>query len=150
VTYDGQNLALSATEAAYAAQDSAAYFDAANNVLRVHFKWRHQPVSVRVFGLRLGTLAASTAGLRPISLNTPYPNPFSTATTISCEVARPGSYLLRVYALTGQLVASLPIEAKVAGTFTRQWAGDNAQGRPLPPGVYVLELNGQHQRVVKQ
>ncbi|GAA4347128.1 hypothetical protein GCM10023185_01970 [Hymenobacter saemangeumensis] len=150
VTYDGQNLPLSASLAAYAAQDSAAYFDAASNVLRVHFKWRHQQVAVRVFNLRLNSIPARPSSLRPISLNAAYPNPFSSETTISCEVSQPGRYQLRVYSLTGQLLATLPVDAKAAGTHTLTWPGTGSAGQPLPPGVYLLELNGQHQRVVKQ
>jgi hypothetical protein len=104
---------------------------------------------VRVFGT---ALAANKPAAAPaaISLNAPYPNPFSTETTISYEVARPGRYLLRVYSLTGQLVASVPVVAAAAGSGAVQWTGADGAGRPLPAGLYLLELNGQHQRVVRQ
>ena len=149
VTYQGQALPLAASGAAYAGLDSAAYFDGAAQVLRVRFRWRHQAATVRVFG---APLAANQPAAAPaaISLNAPYPNPFSTQTTLSYEVARPGSYLLRVLSLTGQLVASVPITAAAAGPGAVQWDGTNGAGRPLPAGLYVLELNGQHQRVVRQ
>ena len=149
VTYQGLALPLAASAAAYAALDSAAYFDAAAQVLRVRFGWRHQAATVRVFGT---ALAANKPAAAPatISLNAPYPNPFSTETTISYEVAKPGRYLLRVYSLTGQLVASVPVVAAVVGTALVQWAGTDGAGRPLPAGLYLLELNGQHQRVVRQ
>ena len=148
VTYQGNSLPLAATEAAYAAQDSAAWYDAGAQVLRVHFGWRHQPATVRVFGLVLAAARPQPAA-PAISLNAPYPNPFRDQTTLSYEVARPGSYVLRVLALTGQEVARLPVVATAAGASSVVWQGTDSQGRSLPAGVYILELNGQHQRVVK-
>ena len=149
VTYQGRPVPLATSGAAYAALDSAAYFDAAARVLRVRFRWRHQAATVRVFGTALAvTKPAATPPV--VSLNAPYPNPFSDETTISYEVAQPGSYLLRVYSLAGQLVASVPVVAAAVGSGAVQWAGTDGTGRPLPAGVYLLELNGQHQRVARQ
>ncbi len=149
VTFQGLALPVAASVAAYAALDSAVYFDAAAQVLRVRFGWRHQMATVRLFGAVLATNKA-TPILAAISLNAPYPNPFTDETTISYEVAQPGTYQLRVHALTGQLVASVAVVAATAGSGAVQWAGTDSAGRPLPPGVYVLELNGQHRRVVRQ
>ena len=148
VTYQSQPVPLAASAAAYAALDSAADFDAAARVLRVRFRWRHQVATVRVFGtaLAVNKPAATPAA---ISLNAPYPNPFSHETTISYEVARPGTYVLHVYSLAGQLVASVPVVASAVGSGAVQWTGTDAAGRPLPAGVYLLELNGQHQRLAR-
>ncbi|WP_460504378.1 FlgD immunoglobulin-like domain containing protein, partial [Hymenobacter agri] len=134
---------------AYAGLDSAAYFDAAAQVLRVRFRWRHQAATVRVFGAMLATNKPAAAP-PAISLNVPYPNPFSSVTTISYDVAWPGNYELHVLSLTGQLVANLPVTAAAPGAGAVQWDGTDRAGQPLPAGVYLLELNGQHQRVVRQ
>jgi len=149
VTYQGQLVPLATSAAAYAALDSAAYFDAAAQVLRVRFRWRHQAATVRVFGTALAVNKPAAAP-PAISLNAPYPNPFSDETTISYEVARPGTYVLQVYSLAGRLVARVPVVAAAAGSGAVQWAGTDAGGRPLPAGVYLLELNGQHQRVARE
>ena len=145
VQLQGQPLPLSATPAAYAAADSGAYYDAATRRLQVRLRWRHQPVQVQVRGLALA--ATPAAALPAVALNAPYPNPFAGSTTLSCELARPGRYALRLYDLSGRLLREWPLEAAAPGTQAVQWAGDDALGRPLPTGVYVLELNGQHQRV---
>ena len=149
VTLQGQPLPLATSAAAYGALDSAAYFDAVAQVLRVRFRWRHQAATVRVFGTML---AVNKPAIIPpaISLNAPYPNPFSTETTISYEVAQPGHYLLRVFSLAGQLVATLPVLAPAAGSGSMGWAGTDGAGRPLPAGLYLLELNGRHQRVARE
>ena len=100
VTLQGQPVPLAASAADYAALDSAASFDTSAQVVRVRFQWRHQAATVQVFGTALAAgkpAAVPTAA----SLNAPYPNPFSSETTFSYEVVRPGAYTLRVYALTG-------------------------------------------------
>ena len=145
VLLQGQSLPLSATAATYAAADSGAYFDASAKLLRVRLRWRHQPVTVRVRGLALAT--SPVAAPLAAGLNAPYPNPFAASTTLSCEVAAPGVYQLKLYDLSGRLLRTLPVQAAAPGSYAVRWDGADALGRPLPTGIYVVALGGQHQRV---
>ena len=145
VLFQNRPLPLSPDAASYAAADSGAYFEAGAQRLRVRFRWRHQPAVVRVSSLVLAVRPA--AGLPTAGLTVPYPNPFSTRTTCSVELAAAGRYTLKIYDLSGRLRRQLPLVAPAPGSYAVEWAGDDAQGRPLPSGLYVLALNGQHQRV---
>ena len=48
----------------------------------------------------------------------------------------------------GQVVRELPTVAEVGAHSTR-WDGLNAAGQPVAPGLYEVELAGQHQRLVR-
>ena len=149
VTYQAQTLPLAPDEAAYLAADSAAYFDAGAQQLRVHFGWRHQRAVVRVFGTALAVGGAAGPAAAPLALAAAYPNPFADDITFGYDVARPGRYALRVFSVTGQLVATLPLLAERPGPGALRWDGRGANGQPLSAGVYIVELNGQRQRVSK-
>lgn len=145
VSLQQRPLLLSPDAASYAAADSGAYYEAAAGRLRVRFRWRHQPVEVRLSGVVLGTLQAATAPQQ--RLLPPYPNPFTAATTLACEVPAAGTYEVTIYDLRGRVLRRLPLVAAAPGQAATEWAGDDAYGRPLPSGVYLLALNGHYQRV---
>ena len=47
---------------------------------------------------------------------------------------------LQVYDLAGKQVAEWPVENEQSGRHLVHWNGQNAQGRYLPPGLYVLQV----------
>jgi hypothetical protein len=69
------------------------------------------------------------------SLSQPYPNPFSSATTIKYKVTKPGFVSLKVFDSMGTEVASLVNEHKPKGDYSIGW---NATG--LAEGIYFCRL----------
>jgi hypothetical protein len=70
------------------------------------------------------------------ALNQNYPNPFNPATTISFSLSSKSFVSLKVFDPLGREVSILLAEELPAGTYTRQWNGNN-----LPSGVYFYRLH---------
>jgi choice-of-anchor B domain-containing protein len=83
-------------------------------------------------------LAAVRASL---SLAPPSPNPFRESTTISFELPNAGPVSVEVFDVRGRKVAT-PFrgERVAAGSHRVGWAGRDAQGRHVSPGVYFAKL----------
>jgi hypothetical protein len=64
-----------------------------------------------------------------------YPNPFNPTTTIAYSIARTSHVTLKIYGVTGRLVATLVDEVQKAGPHEVRW---NASG--LASGVYFYRL----------
>jgi len=94
---------------------------------------RTEPDSFNMSGVRL--LDPSFPSL--IALDTPYPNPFNSSTTISFSLNNPALVQLAVYGLDGRLVKELWTggDAYSTGTHRVVW---NASA--LPAGEYLIRL----------
>ena len=68
------------------------------------------------------------------------PNPFISSTTIKYSIAKPAYVELRIYNLTGQLVKTLTNTYQQAGIYEIEWPGEDENGKPLPSGIYFLQL----------
>jgi hypothetical protein len=69
-----------------------------------------------------------------------YPNPFSKASTISFSPEQSVHVSLKVYDLTGKLVAILLNEQMQAGEHEIKWNANNSSGRTVSSGVYLLRI----------
>jgi len=69
------------------------------------------------------------------------PNPLSTSTVISFELAAPGQTTLRVYDATGRAVRTLIDETKGPGMLEVTWDGRAEDGTRAPAGIYLLALD---------
>lgn len=81
---------------------------------------------------------AETAHPLFYALDQNYPNPFNPSTTISFRLASAGPVSLKVYAVTGQEVATLANGALDEGDHTVTWAPSN-----LASGVYFYTLRSK-------
>ncbi len=91
-------------------------------------------------------IPATVAGLggapaRPTALAPASPNPFRRATTISYDLARPGTVELAIHSVDGRRVALLERETQAAGSHQVRWDGRGAGGQALPSGIYFLRLS---------
>lgn len=78
----------------------------------------------------------STRQAAPIdALQANYPNPATGQTTIPFTVSQSGVVQLRVFDITGRLVATLLDEARTAGSYRVTF-----QTQPLQPGLYMYQL----------
>ena len=98
------------------------------------------------YGIFRGTFDSSTGTEDAIDnwqpwLKQNYPNPFNTNTTIRFDLLRNQAVSLSIYNITGGLVKTLLTGQNIsAGTHVVQWDGCNANGQPVPGGVYLYQL----------
>ncbi len=80
-----------------------------------------------------------------------YPNPFSVSTQIAFKLAEKSDIDLTVYNLSGQIVRVLAHGEKTKGLHTVNWNGQNENGSPSSPGIYLCRMlvNGE-KTVVKR
>lgn len=99
-----------------------------------------------VFLVKYDADAATGAGApRAVtSLGVNYPNPFNPQTSIPFSLASEGRVTLRVFDVSGRLVATLLDEHRGAGEHVARWDGRASSGGGAPTGVYFarLEANG--------
>jgi carboxypeptidase T len=85
--------------------------------------------------------APAKALVKATALHQNRPNPARGATTITFELASPGSARLEVFDCAGRKVRTLHAGHAGAGAHELSWDVSDDAGRPLPPGVYVYRLD---------
>lgn len=74
------------------------------------------------------------------------PNPFSDKTTLNMKgnSTLPGNMAIKIYDISGRLVASLPMRIKnnvlISATV---WDGKDNTGKQAPSGIYFIQVDGQ-------
>lgn len=95
-------------------------------------------------------VVTSPALAAKIILEQNYPNPFTPSTTINFALSRPGSVQLRIYNVTGQLVAELIDETLSAGYHHAEWNGLTKDQKPAGEGIYFYILKVNNDKLVKR
>ncbi len=92
----------------------------------------------------------STGGSSPaaISLLANAPNPFRDATHIRYTLGRSATTSVRIYDLMGRALRDLPPLTQSAGEQVRRWDGRDADGSPLPSGVYFYRVEADGESAV--
>jgi subtilisin family serine protease len=86
-------------------------------------------------------------GLRAATLGPSHPNPFSPWTRISYALHAAVRVELRVLDVRGRLVQTLvPARDQAPGDYVYTWRGRDDSGRPVPSGVYLVELRAGGER----
>jgi len=137
VQFGGQPLAAAAWQ-----------YDAARHELQLAFPLTTQSI-ITLTGLRLLTGPAAQTDPETLVLTAPGNRTFSGAVDLPYVRYAPAAPApIRIYNEYGQLVRELPT-APEAGSHAATWDGLDAQGHPAAPGLYDVELQGQHQRLVR-
>jgi oligosaccharide 4-alpha-D-glucosyltransferase len=128
---------------------SAWHFDAARHELWVDFPLEKQ-ASLTLAGLHLLTQPAAHTDPETLTLPVPGSRTFTGSVSLPYEryQAAASPPPLRIRNAQGQVVRELPTAAE-AGPHAATWDGRDAQGQPAAPGLYDVELAGQHQRLVQ-
>jgi len=80
-----------------------------------------------------------------LTLSDPYPNPASSALTVSYELATEGEVNLSVYDISGRLVETLVSGEQTAGRHSVSW-DSSAEAT----GVYLLRLEAASEAITKR
>jgi oligosaccharide 4-alpha-D-glucosyltransferase len=125
------------------------HYDAVRHELQLQVPLA-QRASVSITGLRLLTQPATQLDPETLTLTAPDSRTFTGSVGLRYEryVAATSPAPLRIRNARGQVVRELPTEA-TTGPHTLTWDGRDTQGRPCAPGLYEVELAGQHQRLVR-
>jgi hypothetical protein len=68
------------------------------------------------------------------------PNPFQGATTFYFAYPKANQAAIKVFATSGELVRSLPMQPGAGRGFEAQWDGHNEDGIPVPAGTYLYRV----------
>ena len=69
-----------------------------------------------------------------------YPNPFNPSTNINIETVTSGKLLVSIYDISGRLVNTLLNKKTDAGYHLLRWNGQNFNGKPMPSGIYFVQV----------
>nr|HPI20638.1 T9SS type A sorting domain-containing protein [Candidatus Kapabacteria bacterium] len=75
------------------------------------------------------------------------PNPFTSNTNITLNIAQEGNYTLTVYDLSGNRLNVLANEYLTAGQYSYQFDGTDSYGNQLSNGMYIYKLTGNNTSV---
>jgi hypothetical protein len=100
-----------------------------------------------------GELVTYTPNQAPGFLLYPnYPNPFNNSTKISFEVFDSIDCVISIYNIKGERTITLADKVFERGLHTLNWNGNNALGREMPSGVYIIQIKSggfdQTQKIV--
>ena len=91
--------------------------------------------------VRAGATTDADPAPHATTLGQNYPNPFNPETSIPFSLASAGHVVLRIYDVTGALVATLVDEHRETGTHVARWNGRTDTGVNAPTGVYFVRLH---------
>ena len=87
---------------------------------------------------RKGILGVGGSRVSTLRMASPWPNPSRAG--MNFAFAGQGRGRLDIVDVTGRLVAT-PWQGELAGEQTARWTGSDAQGRPVPDGIYFARLH---------
>ena len=114
----------------------------------------HGPISATPHALGNAVTTISAEAPATFALYPNFPNPFNPVTTLQFDVPAlqedAVAVKLRVFNLKGQVVKVLFSGTVVPGQYRIQWRGDDANGRPLPAGLYIAVFQSAYfQKAIK-
>jgi len=87
-----------------------------------------------------GKIPITWGKIRQTELYQNYPNPFNPDTWIPYQLAEDSKATIIVYNASGQLVRTLDLGNRKAGSYQVQWDGRDDKGQMLASGVYFYVL----------
>jgi|GEM_PF-6562104 len=78
--------------------------------------------------------------LEKFVLNSNYPNPFNSNTSIQYSLPRQSAVNLMIYDITGRMIKNWQFENQSCGWHEIIWNGTNSYGQQVSTGVYIYQL----------
>ncbi len=72
-----------------------------------------------------------------------YPNPVSSSAEFTYELNAQAKVSIQIFSSSGRLLRRLPAVSYPAGFCAYPWDGKDADGRPLPNGVYIFRISAE-------
>lgn len=91
-----------------------------------------------------GEPLATPGGVPALAFSAPQPNPARSLTRFRYSLPAPGEVRVEAFDLAGRSVRVLASGARPAGAGEIAWRLDDAGGRPLPAGVYLVRARLGH------
>ncbi len=90
-------------------------------------------------------LTLYTSFVRELEIADPlvYPNPVSITAEFTFDLSAASRVTIQIFTVSGRLVRRLPAFSYPAGFGAYFWDGLDAEGRPLPNGVYIYRLSAE-------
>ncbi|MCK5132637.1 MAG: T9SS type A sorting domain-containing protein [Candidatus Sabulitectum sp.] len=102
----------------------------------------HNRVPAFTYANSTGTAeGGGIAALPSFYLNHIYPNPVTSTASISFSTSTAGNISLEVYDISGRKISAIQSGDIEAGTHSITWDGSGSEGRPIPNGLYFLNLS---------
>jgi hypothetical protein len=79
-----------------------------------------------------------------------FPNPFNHGLSVSFPVTRKADTKVRVLDMNGRVIWSVPVKKVLYGVNTVTWRGKSSAGRPVPGGVYVVQVRQGRKMTTKR
>ncbi len=94
----------------------------------------------------------ATASAQPekFQLQQNYPNPFNPETTIAFTLAKDSHVSVTVFNMLGQKVATLIDKDLATGNHSVKWNAQNRNGKNVPSGVYLYQVEAGSNKAVKK
>ena len=105
---------------------------------KVHVK---KTKSIELTGKRFGLWGNLKTTLKPV-----YPNPANPEVWIPYDLAKDSNVRINIYSVSGQIVRSIAVGYKAAGTYSPKekaiyWDGKDNNGQSISSGLYFIELD---------
>ena len=84
-----------------------------------------------------------TQAIQQFEVETPYPNPFNSSVKIEYQMPGKGEIDLKIYDILGRNVFSRNLQIASAGNHYFTWHGTDNKNRPVPSGIYFLQIQNQ-------
>lgn len=101
-----------------------------------------KPYSIGYVDVERVSTSVNGSTVQPLdfAIGQAYPNPFNATTLVPFTLRRSGRAALKVYDITGRLVATLVDRELTAGKHQVSWDGHSANGLPVASGTYIVRL----------
>jgi hypothetical protein len=110
------------------------------DTLDIYTEYGHQKVILKIDSDLLSGMGDSPSENSDCTIESVVPNPFSSHTMITFNVAEEGSVSLEIYNLNGQMVRMLADGKAGKGKQQVDWDGTDDSGISLPGGIYFIRV----------
>jgi len=111
---------------------------------------RHCPLGRAELESRALENGETEEGIQEARLLQNYPNPFNPETRLAFALPEPVYITLAIYNTLGEEIRLLSEGMFSAGVHSFIWDGNNAQGNPVPSGVYIYRLSAGSKTQVRK
>jgi hypothetical protein len=96
--------------------------------------------SILALGFPIGVQLTGNEVPDNFALTQNYPNPFNPSTSFKFSIPQNMEVSVKIFDITGKVIATLVNGKMTAGTYTVNWNGNNSAGQQIASGVYFYKM----------